>query len=268
MTSTRPGLLESIDRYFAAACRPDARIEAAGRLDVPIGSPAWSYPARPRAQAGAVTADDVRAAVALQQAAGLPAALEWITDRHPELADAARDAGLDVDELPLLVAADPVEVVLPAGFRLYVVGADDPDLPRFRRVAAIAFAHSHGVAVGESTVERPPAAERTAVLRERIATGRTVMMVVTQAGEPVAVGAHQPVPVDGREISELVGLATLPRLRGHGLGAALASALVANARETAGLVFLTAGDDDVAHVYERVGFARVGTTGVAERAAS
>lgn len=267
MSSSRPGLLESIDRYFAAAVSPEARIEPAGALDVPISTAAWSFPARPRRGAGPVSGDDVRAAMALQEAAGLPAAVEWITDCNPELAEAAQEAGLVVDELPLLVAADPVEVVLPTGFRLYVVGADDPDLPRYRRVAAIAFAHSHGVDVGESTMERPPAAERTAVLRERIATGRTVMMVVTQAGEPVAVGAHQPVQVDGREISELVGLATLPRLRGHGLGAALASALVAHARETADLVFLTAGDDDVAHVYERVGFARLARTGVAERPA-
>jgi hypothetical protein len=51
------------------------------------------------------------------------------------------------------------------------------------------------------------------------------------------------------------------------VGAALASALVAQARETADLVFLTAGDDDVARVYERVGFAWLGSTGVAARPA-
>ena len=45
---TRPGLLDCIERYFAAAPLPDARIEAAGALDVPIGDPAWPYPARPR----------------------------------------------------------------------------------------------------------------------------------------------------------------------------------------------------------------------------
>ena len=251
MPSTRPGLLECIERYFAAAPQPDARIEPAGALDVPIGAPAWPYPARPRPDAGRVSVADVRAAAALQEAAGLPVALEWICDRNPELAGVATEAGLALEELPLLVAADPVEVVLPAGFRLYVVGADDPDLPRYVRVADLAM--------GESSV----AAARTAALRERIASGRTVMMVVLQGGEPVAVGSYQPAAVDGREVSELVGMATLPRLRGHGLGAALASALVAHARETAEVVFLSAGDDDVAHVYERVGFARLGTTGVA-----
>ena len=90
------------------------------------------------------------------------------------------------------------------------------------------------------------------------------MMVAVEDGEPVAVGSHQPVDVDGTEVSEVVGVATLPRLRGRGLGAGLASALVAHARETADMVFLAAGDDDVARVYERVGFARLATTAVAE----
>ena len=60
-------------------------------------------------------------------------------------------------------------------------------------------------------------------------------------------------------------MATSPRLRGRGLGAGMASALVAHARETADMVFLAAGDDDVARVYERVGFARLATAAVADR---
>jgi predicted N-acetyltransferase YhbS len=264
--STRPGLLDCIERYFAAAPLPDARIEAAGALDVPLGDPAWPYPARPRAGAGPVTEDDVRAAVALQQAAGLPAAVEWVPECSPEAAGAARVAGLSVQELPLLVVADPVELLLPTGVRLYLVGADDPQLPAYERVAAIAFAHPGGRAdVAEAALDTSDeAAARTAVLRERIAAGRTVMMVAVEDGEPVAVGSHQPVDVDGGEVSEIVGVATLPRLRGRGLGAGMATALVAHARETADLVFLAAGDDDVARVYERVGFARIASTGLAE----
>ena len=263
---TRLGLLDSVERYFAAAPLPDARIEAAGALDVPIGDPAWPYPARPRRGAGPVTADDVRAALARQEAAGLPGALEWICETSPEAASAARTAGLIVHELPLLVAADPVELVLPSGVRLFLVGADDPDLPRYERVAAIAFAHPGGRAeVREAPLDTSPEARaRTAVLRERIAASRTVMMVALEGDEPVAVGTHAPVDVDGSEVSEVVGIATLPRYRGRGLGAGLASALVAHARETAETVFLTAGDDDVARVYERAGFARLGTIGVAE----
>ena len=264
---TRPGLLECIERYFAAAPRPDARIDAVGALDVPIGDPAWPYPARPRAGAGPVTADDVRAAAALQEEAGLPVALEWVPECSPETAAAARAAGLTVEELPLLVAVDPVELLLPAGVRLYVVGADDPELPRYQRVAATAFANPGGPAdVHDVPLDTSSEARaRTEVLRERIASGRTVMMVAVEDGRPVAVGSHQPVDIDGAEISEVVGVATLPRLRGRGVGAGVASALVAHARETADMVFLAAGDDDVARVYERVGFARLASSAIADR---
>jgi predicted N-acetyltransferase YhbS len=263
---TRPGLLDCIERYFAAAPLLDARIDGVGALDVPIGDPAWPYPARPRLGEGPVTADDVRAAVARQAEAGLPAALEWVPERSPETAAAARAAGLIVEELPLLVAVDPVDVLLPAGVRLYVVGADDPRLPWYQRVAATAFSNPGGAAeVHDVPLDTSAEARaRTEVLRERIASGRTVMMVAVANGQPVAVGSHQPVDLDGTEVSEVVGVATLPRLRGRGLGAGVASALVAHATETADMVFLAAGDDDVARVYERVGFARLATSAVAD----
>jgi predicted N-acetyltransferase YhbS len=263
---TRPGLLDCIERYFAAAPLPDARIEAVGGLDVPIGDPVWPYPARPRAGGAPVTADDVRAAVALQKASDLPPALEWVPERSAQTAAAARAAGLTVEELPLLVAVDPVELLLPVGVRLYLVGADDPRLPLYQRVAATAFANPGGAAdVGDVPLDSSPeATARTAVLRERIAVGRTVMMVAVENGMPVAVGSHQPVDIGDAEVSEVVGVATLPRLRGRGLGAGLASSLAAHATETADMVFLAAGDDDVARIYERVGFARLATTAVAD----
>ncbi len=264
--STRPGLLECVERYYAEAPLPDARIERVGALDVPVGEPAWPYPARPRVGAGPVSADDVRAAVALQEAAGLPGALEWVPESSPGTAAAARAGGLVVEELPLLVAVDPLEIVFPAGVRLYLVGADDPELPHYQRVAATAFAHPGGRAdVREVPLDTSPeAVARTAALRERIAAGRTVMMVAVEDGRPVAVGSHQPVDIGGTEVSEVVGVATSPRLRGRGLGAGMASALVSHARETADMVFLTAGDDDVARVYERAGFAWLGTAAVAD----
>ncbi|SEO86027.1 GNAT family N-acetyltransferase [Trujillonella endophytica] len=259
------GLVDCIEQYHAAAPLHDGRIEAVGGLDVPVVGPTWPYPARPRPGGGAVTVDDVRAAMALQAESGLPVALEWIWERSAGTAAAARGAGLTVEYLPLLVLDDPVELLLPHGVRLYLVGAEDPQLPRYQRLAELAFATPASASGGATVVEeRVEANPRTDVLRERIATGRTVMMVAVEGGEPVAVGSHHPLDLDGTETSEITGVATLPRLRGRGLGAGLTSALAEHARETADLVFLTAGDDDVARVYERVGFAWVGTTGVAD----
>ena len=272
--SSRPGLLDQIERYFSLAPLPDARVHQVGALDVPIGSPEWPYPARPRhGREGDVTEADVRTAVQLQERSGLPASLEWLGDRCRGLAGVARSAGLRVDELPLLVSVDQVEVLLPAEVRLYLVGGDDPELARYQLLTQLAFATPGTAsavragaaparpAAGPGPEELPP----TTVLRERVTSGRTVMMVAVDDGEVVAVGSHQPVDVDGREISEIVGVATMPRFRGRGLGAGLTSALVEHARQTAELVFLSAGDDDVARVYERAGFAWVGTSCVAER---
>jgi GNAT superfamily N-acetyltransferase len=274
-----PGLLDRIERYFALAPLADARVHAVGPLQVPTGSPHWPYPARPEpGREAEVTVEDVRAAVALQEQAGLPASLEWLGDRCRGLAGVARSAGLVVEELPLLVAADPVAVLLPAEVRLFLVGADDPRLGLYQRLIELAFASpapgpaapagagqgTPDVALGDpGPGELPP----TEALRERVAAGRTVMMVAVDDGQPVAIGSHQPVQVDGTEVSEVVGVATLPRFRGRGLGAGLTSALVEHARQTADLVFLSAGDDDVARVYERAGFARVGTSCLAERPA-
>ncbi len=266
---TRRGLFDRVERYAAAAPLADARPVPAGALDVPIGPPAWPYPARPRPGAGAVGADDVRAAVALQEEAGLPAAVEWVHERTPSLDAAARSAGLVVSYFPLLVVDDPVEVLLPHGVRLYLVGAEDPALPHYQHLLETAFAPheedaaSDDAATDDEADDEVPSDARTEVLRERVATGRTVLMVALEDGMPVGAGSHHPVDVDGTEISEIVGVASSPRRRGRGVGAALASALVAQAAETAELVFLTAGDDDVARVYERVGFAWLGSTGVA-----
>jgi GNAT superfamily N-acetyltransferase len=277
-----PGLLDRIERYFTLAPLADAQVHTVGALQVPIGSPEWPHPARPRpGHEGEVPVADVQAAIALQERAGLPASLEWLGDRCRGLAGVARSAGLVVEELPLLVAVDPVEVLLPAGVRLYLVGADDPKLGLYQRLAELAFAAPgpaaavparsgpSGAAAGTPDVARadpgPAEVPPTEALRERVAAGRTVMMVAVDDGQPVAIGSHQPVTVDGTEISEVVGVATLPRYRGRGLGAALTSALAEHARQSAELVFMSAGDDDVARVYERAGFARVGTSCLAER---
>ncbi|HEU4539135.1 MAG TPA: GNAT family N-acetyltransferase, partial [Polyangiaceae bacterium] len=65
-------------------------------------------------------------------------------------------------------------------------------------------------------------------------------------------------------VAEIVGVATLPSARRRGLGAAVTAALARQALETgADLIFLSAGNEDVARLYARVGFRRVGTACIA-----
>ena len=61
-------------------------------------------------------------------------------------------------------------------------------------------------------------------------------------------------------MSEIVGVATLPVVRRQGLGGAVTGTLVEDALERGvETVFLSAGSEDIARVYGRLGFKRVGT---------
>jgi len=73
-------------------------------------------------------------------------------------------------------------------------------------------------------------------------------------------------PIDGA--SEIMAVATLPYARRRGLAQAVTTTLVQDAHAAGvGLMLLSAQDDDVARVYERVGFARVGHAVAVERPA-
>ena len=82
-----------------------------------------------------------------------------------------------------------------------------------------------------------------------------------EADGVLAVG--RTLPIAG--VTEVMGVATLPSARRQGLGAAVTSALVADARAMGvDTIFLTASSPAVARVYERVGFVRAGTGYAAE----
>lgn len=242
-------VLARLERYYDAVPRSDARIEVHGPLTLYVGTGAWTYYARPAVDAGRIEAQDVRRLCTRMAELGQPRSFEWVAESTPSMTTAVQRAGLAVQEGPLLVAADPLAVVLPNGFRLLIVGAADAAIGEYLDVARVSF----GDEPAPSTVAD------VAHVRDRIADGRTVLMVAVDGDEPVAVGSHQPVQVAGEWTSELVGLGTLPRYRGRGLAAALASALAEHAAAFCSLVFLAAGDGDVARVYERAGFVRVGT---------
>lgn len=74
--------------------------------------------------------------------------------------------------------------------------------------------------------------------------------------EPVAAGIHS--PVGG--VTEVAGVGTLPTWQRQGLAGAVTSALVADALfRGCSTIFLSAADEAVARVYQRLGFTRVGT---------
>ncbi len=250
-----------LEGYYDAVPRSAARVEAVGPFSLFVGTGPWPYYARPRlGLSHTFTVDDVRAVLDRQRALTAPATFEWVHETTPSLLEAARAAGLSVLEAPLMVldrdawrAPEP-----PPGMTLRLLSADDGALAAARAVQAVGFGAAGTAAGPEGLRERDAAASDDGLdfVRERLRRGLTVMAVAEGPYGPAAVGQHQ--PVNG--VTEVVGVATLPALRRQGLGGAVTGLLVDDALSYgASTVFLSAGSDEIARVYARLGFRRVGT---------
>jgi ribosomal protein S18 acetylase RimI-like enzyme len=279
-----------LERFYDAVPRPYARAEDFGGLVLFIREGAgWPYYARPRIGAETPSAADITAVRRRQRGLGLPEAFEWVHETTPDLLAVARSAGLDVHLAPLLVL-DPA-ALLP---ELPVPGATirllDPRSPTFgddlaasRAVSRLGFgAPANATPMEEATstslvtvnagpAERdaalvPLADEELERLRERSARLDYLTAVAESATDGIlATGGIQ----RAENIAEVIGVATLPAARNRGyasqLTATLAHRTLASGTST---VFLSASDDDVARLYTRVGFRRIGTACIAEPASA
>lgn len=89
---------------------------------------------------------------------------------------------------------------------------------------------------------------------------RIALATLPRRADPVAVGSASRVD----DVAEIVGVGTLPAARRQGLASAVTVALARRAlADGVELVFLAAGSDDVAMLYHRLGFRRVGTACIA-----
>jgi ribosomal protein S18 acetylase RimI-like enzyme len=269
-------LLHAVDRYLDAAPRAAARTEAIGPFTLFVTEgPGWPYYARPTPGATEFTVADVRAVRARQRALGVPEAVEWVDELAPALGSVLTEAELDWHLHPLMILGPEAEPAIDhdpaADIRVVEPGED---IQRIRAVAAVAFAHP-GVDVGgagpvelDQAVMAARATEDPGLepfVRDRMARGLTVTVAAFVDGVPVAVGSHQSV----ESTTEIVGVGTLPAFRRRGLGRAVTAVLAADARARGmDLVFLSAGSDEVARTYARVGFRRAGSAGTAEPPAS
>lgn len=269
VTASASELLDHLDAYCDALPRTASTVQRVGPFELFVGRPdGWPFYTRPaRGTREKIGPSDVITAITTMRELGVPEQIEWIEAAAPELAPACRNAGLVVTELPLLVLPPDreLEVKPPHGdIEVHRVGEED-DLATFAGVATVAFSNpgtdpgAAGVReLAEATRLRPPALVEFE--RERIAQGHTVMMGVLAGGIPVASGSHQPLG----DTTEIVGIGTLPAFRRRGFGALVTQALVTHARSI-GIrnIFLTAGDEEIARVYERVGFERIASAYVA-----
>jgi ribosomal protein S18 acetylase RimI-like enzyme len=253
-------VLDVLETYYDTAPRASATTEEVGPFTLFLRADEDGYPyyARPRlGLADDVTADDVRRTRERQRALEAPETFEWVHQTTPSLLPAAREAGLEVAECPLLVlgpagasAAEPAD----GSHRVVRVSPDQDDLALVLGTVSAGFRGTDEVATATATA---------LARRRRLMDAGLVAMVVAydEDGEPVGGGAHGP----RGATTELAGIAVLPRARRRGVGEAVTRALVADARDRGvETVFLSAQDDAVARVYERVGFERVGTACIGE----
>jgi GNAT superfamily N-acetyltransferase len=258
-------LLARLERYYDALPRRFATVEECGPFTLFLGEPGgWVYYARPRlGGAGPFTPAHVAAALDRLRALGLPPTIEWVHETTPDLLAAVRTEGsLQVEELPLLALDGDLTVPVKApaeGVRVRLLGPDDTDAVSAATAAsAVGFATAGTARAEAGPVERD-AARKPASRRvlDLIAAGALRLAVAETEREGVlATGRTLPIG----DVTEVMGVATLPSARRRGLGAAVTAALLADARSL-GLqtVFLTASSAQVARIYEQVGFARVGT---------
>ncbi|MGW4498421.1 GNAT family N-acetyltransferase [Micromonospora sp. NPDC004336] len=277
MDGVRTDLFDRLERFYDAVPRDAARAEEYGALVLFVRDGAgWPFYARPRRDADAPPSlADVAAVRERQRELGLPEAFEWVHETTPDLLAVARSAGLSVLEAPLMVL-DPAALPAPETLTDVPVRLLDPADPGFaadvaarRAVAAVGFSDP-----GTGRGEAGPAQRDAAVAevdeaaldeeRARVADGRRLSALAGTTADG-ALASGMAMRVD--DVAEIAGIATLPAARRRGLGAAVTAAL---AREllAAGteLVFLSAGSEDIARVYLRVGFRRVGTACIAEPA--
>ncbi|MFB0626183.1 GNAT family N-acetyltransferase [Streptomyces sp. AB3(2024)] len=265
-------ILAALERYYDTVPRVGgARGEDFGPLTLFVQEgEGWPYYARPALGGPAdVHAGDVRKVLERQRELGVPEAFEWVAETSPSLRAAVEAAGLHVQAHPLMVL-DAGARPLPPHPEVRLLDADDPLLRAAVTVPALAFA-APGTATGEAgtaelavALEDPGTEARRARVSGMLADGRTGMAAAVRDGVVLCSGQYNPVG----EVAEVVAVGTLPAARRQGLALAVTAALVAHALERgAETVFLSAGDEDVARIYGRVGFRRVGTALIAEPAA-
>jgi ribosomal protein S18 acetylase RimI-like enzyme len=280
-----PDVFVRLERFYDALPRSDARAEDFGGLVLFVREGAgWPFYARPQPGADTPSAADVTAVRRRQRDLGLPEAFEWVHENTPDLLAVARSAGLQVLLAPLMVletaALVPDLPVTGATIRLL-----DPHSPGFaadlaasRAVAQLGFgapaaaaaSSAEGALITEPAGPTsrdalpPPDPELVEAARERtLAGGMTTGVVDSPAEGILASGVAQRVG----DVAEIAGVATLPSARRRGYASQLTATLARHALQNdVHLVFLSAGDDDVARLYSRVGFRRVGTACIAEPA--
>ncbi len=265
-------LLARLEQYYDGVPRGRASAEEIGPFTLFVATTGWPYYARPRlGTTGPFSADAVRAVLARQRELAVPQAIEWVDETTPDLYDAVVAAGVAVERCPLLVLDGPPRGGSGTARVLDVsVAADVADVATSRAAVSVGFANP-GTGVGAAGVAERDAALTSKyaavadILLDSLRAGRVVQAAVYDADDPGLgpVGGGSYSPVAG--VAEIAGVGVLPAYRRRGLAGQLTHALAEYAlAHGVTWMFCSAQSDDVARVYEAVGFRRVATACIAQ----
>jgi ribosomal protein S18 acetylase RimI-like enzyme len=265
---TTSAILTRLETYYDAVPRARADAEEIGPFTLFVARSEWPFYARPRlGDALPRDPDDVTRVVQRQRELGVPVQFEWVAETSPGLDVVVARAGLHVERCPLVVlAGEPDGDTRTAR----MLGPDEiGQLVASRAAISVGF-ETGGTAVGPEAIAARDAAvgigfaDVGAASRSALARGELRAAACYAAEDvslgPVGGGAHSPV----FGVSEIAGIAVLPAFRRRGLAGALSLVLARDALAAgATTVFCSAQSDEVARVYERVGFRRTATACIA-----
>jgi GNAT superfamily N-acetyltransferase len=262
-------LITRLETYYDTAPRASAHVEEIGSLTLFIADRGWPYYARPRLGiVTEVTDADVREVLARQVELGVPKSLEWVHEVTPSMLAAACAASLHVEHCPLLVLEELALPPPPTDVAVRMLDPDDPEQGAVHAAIEVGFSNA-GTARGSASVQ-----ERDAMLAESapnparddhrqslMERGLLAIAGAFDVSGALGGGSHSP----RAAVTEITGVAVLPAARRRGIGAMITAALAADARERGvETVFCSAASQEVARLYESIGFRRVGTACIAE----
>jgi ribosomal protein S18 acetylase RimI-like enzyme len=258
-------LMDRLEAYYDEVPRARSEVQEHGPFTVFVSRSGWPYYARPRlGVTAAITPDEVTSVLARLRELGVPESIEWVHENTPSLREAALAAGCTVEDYPLLVLdGEPVARQSPCDVRR--LGPADPELAAVQAAIHVGFGQDDTELGSASVAERDARMaedEDLGPLREILSAGQSVLH---GAFDPevgaVGGGSHNP----RGEVTEIVGVGVLPAHRRRGIAGHLTWSLTRDAMDSGvTTIFMSAGSDAVARIYEGVGFRRVGTACIVE----
>ncbi|MHA3704274.1 GNAT family N-acetyltransferase [Jatrophihabitans sp. YIM 134969] len=266
-----PELLDRVDAYLDVVQRDSSDVEEIGPFTLFVSRAPYPLYARPRrGSAVEITKADLDRLAARCAEIGMALAVEWVEEVTPSLTGVVAGYGLAIERYPLLVLTADRFRPAPTVPEVELAHARSvEEIRAARAVAHVGFGHG-GTGTGDAGAAERDASgsgadpDHLAWFADDAAAERTVT-VTASLGDDGVVATGLVKPVDGA--AEIMGVATLPAFRRRGLALTVTSALVEAAlARGVELLLLSADSDDVARIYQRLGFRRLGHTGQAERA--